>query len=67
MIISSTFVMFFGERSINFPLQKGQPFYRAIASIVMIDVVALLLFIISIKINRLKNVHLQSRANMLLN
>ena len=42
-------------------------FYRAIASIVMIDVIALLLFIISIKINWFENVHLQSRANMILN
>ena len=42
-------------------------FYRAIALIVVIDVIALLLFIISIKINRLKNAHLQSKVNMILN
>ena len=41
-------------------------FYRAIASIVMIDVIALLSFIISIKINWFENVHFQSRANRFL-
>ena len=42
-------------------------FYRAIASIVRIDAIALLLFIISVNINWFENVYLQSRANRILN